>query len=507
MSVRIKVIDMSINDKTYLAQIEGETPADRKKRLNRLAQQRYREKQRTLNKEAFTAKQTNYKRISRAKITNTVPKTIEEEPVISRLPNQTVEKFNKSLDKLQSYIKTATVRDLPKIKAVVGNLPDEIEYVKANKNCDDLTKLIQDRENALTEQDPNRKKIPTDKTITQTVQGVKNIYKKYSGGKDLDCADLDWVRDTDKVLDFIDKHKKWPKLSTKNQQVIKLASFLRNLEGYQKEYKIYSRQSSYVQNTVLKEMIGKNTLSDAQKAKYMDWTTLIDKLEKAWPDTTFEARALTAVYTLFAPRRTQDYSLMKVIRKKKVNESAIEKLNKDYNYLILDKKNWPVQFIFNKYKTQKYFNQQIFNLTKKENGELMSILSAYIKDDDIHNNEFLFRKVGSLKPYTASEFSDLTGSYFQELVGKRMGSTLLRHSFITDALSDKNMTDGEKALLAYQMSHSVSIQSTYRVIDKEGQDDVLNFTGTIDKDEQEGLNKKIKELVDRKTANNKKKKK
>ena len=100
-----------------------------------------------------------------------------------------------------------------------------------------------------------------------------------------------------------------------------------------------------------------------------------------------------------------------------------------------------------------------------------------------------------MKPYTASEFSDLTGSYFEELVGKRMGSTLLRHSFITLALCDKNMTDGEKALLAYQMSHSITIQSTYRVIDKEGQGDVLNFTGTVDKEEQEGFNKKVKELA------------
>ena len=74
MSVIIKVIDMS-NDKSYLDQIEGESPADRKKRLNKLAQQRYREKQRTLNKEAYTAKQTNYKRASRAKESNTLAKT------------------------------------------------------------------------------------------------------------------------------------------------------------------------------------------------------------------------------------------------------------------------------------------------------------------------------------------------------------------------------------------------------------------------------------------------
>ena len=110
----------------------------------------------------------------------------------------------------------------------------------------------------------------------------------------------------------------------------------------------------------------------------------------------------------------------------------------------------------------------------------MRILSAFIKDDEINSSDFLFRKPGSLKQYTASEFSDLTGSYFQELVGKRMGSTLLRHSFISDALSDPKITDNEKALLAYQMSHSTAAQCTYRVISKEGGEDVLNSSGSLE---------------------------
>ena len=93
----------------------------------------------------------------------------------------------------------------------------------------------------------------------------------------------------------------------------------------------------------------------------------------------------------------------------------------------------------------------------------MSILSAFIKDDEIHSSDFLFRKPGSLKPYTASEFSDLTGTYFQELVGKRMGPILLRHSFVSEGLANPKITDNEKALLAYQMSHSTVVQSTYRV--------------------------------------------
>ena len=134
----------------------------------------------------------------------------------------------------------------------------------------------------------------------------------------------------------------------------------------------------------------------------------------------------------------------------------------------------------------------------------MSILSTYIKDDDIHNNDFLFRKPGTMKPYTASEFSDLTGSYFEELVGKRMGSTLLRHSFISDVLANYKITDNEKALLAYQMSHSTAVQSTYRVISKEGDNDVLNLSGSLEAEDIEKMKQKIDKVIEQKKKNNKK---
>ena len=138
----------------------------------------------------------NTKEYTVAKIANTVAKTPEDQPIVSRLPKPSVDKITKTLDDLQSYIKTATQRELPKIKTIIENLPDEVELVKSNENCSDLTKLIKDREAELTEQDPTRKKIPSNKTINQTVNGVENIYTKYSGGKKLSCANLDWVRDT-----------------------------------------------------------------------------------------------------------------------------------------------------------------------------------------------------------------------------------------------------------------------------------------------------------------------
>jgi hypothetical protein len=88
------------NEKSYLKQIDGESPADRKKRLARLAQQRYREKQRLLDKESYTQKQAQYKRVSRAKIAGKVAKTPEQQPIVSRLPKPSVEKITKTLDDL-----------------------------------------------------------------------------------------------------------------------------------------------------------------------------------------------------------------------------------------------------------------------------------------------------------------------------------------------------------------------------------------------------------------------
>ena len=153
------------NEKSYLNQITGESPADRKKRLGRLSQQRYTEKQRMLDKESYTQKQTQYKRISRAKIANTVAKTPEDRLMVSRLPKPSVDKITETLDDLHEYIKTATIRELPKIKAIIENLPDDIEFVKSKSNWSDLTRLIKDPEAELTKQDPTRKKIPSNKTI------------------------------------------------------------------------------------------------------------------------------------------------------------------------------------------------------------------------------------------------------------------------------------------------------------------------------------------------------
>ena len=84
-----------------------------------------------------------------------------------------------------------------------------------------------------------------------------------------------------------------------------------------------------------------------------------------------------------------------------------------------------------------------------------------------------------------------------------MGSKLLRHSFISDVLSDPKVTDNEKALLAYQMSHSTIVQSTYRVISKDGDEDVLNLSGSLEAEEIQKMQEKVDKVIQQKKKNNK----
>jgi hypothetical protein len=87
-----------------------------------------------------------------------------------------------------------------------------------------------------------------------------------------------------------------------------------------------------------------------------------------------------SLYTLHAPRRNIDYSLMKIS-----NDMKDDKLN----YLNMDKK----QFIFNNYKTQGKYNSVIVPIE----DELMKVISLYLSNhpeksklkNKTYNNHFL----------------------------------------------------------------------------------------------------------------------
>jgi hypothetical protein len=70
-----------------------------------------------------------------------------------------------------------------------------------------------------------------------------------------------------------------------------------------------------------------------------------------------------SLYTLHAPRRNIDYSLMKLS-----NDMKDDK----FNYLDIDKQ----QFIFNNYKTQGKYNSVVIKIE----DELMQVISLYLSN-------------------------------------------------------------------------------------------------------------------------------
>ena len=133
-----------------------------------------------------------------------------------------------------------------------------------------------------------------------------------------------------------------------------------------------------------------------------------------------------ALYTLRPPRRN-DYSEMKVIRTKsnKVTVKTIANPDKKFNYLILDKSDQPKELRFSRYKTEKQYGTQIFDV---KNKELIDLLTHYIKDEKILNGDYLF--VNSKDEPYKKTWSGFVSGVFKKYTGKSIGANVLRHSFI-----------------------------------------------------------------------------
>ena len=440
---------MTKND-NHLAKIEGESKEDRRRRLNLLAQHRH-----------------------RARTASSEGKIKKSQPLAPSLPKNSIDELNKVLDDLKTFINTkATVRDLPKIKETVSKVPEEIQKIEKVKDCDDLKDKISERQKAMTEieqKSTSKGLTPVQPgTIKKYLDDVNILYKQYIGHKEskskkadwlLDCTDLDWTRDTKKVLDFITTNPDYS-INTKSSRCVALASILKNIDGYEKEKIIYSEMGTKLKviNTAQR---ADGTLTESQQEKYLDWEVMEDKINEYKGKLTPKEKAIIAIYTKRTPRRLQDYSLMKLFFKtKSTTLEDIEDLDHNFNHVIIDSNGKPVQFVFNEYKTSKDYKQQVFDIVS---DKLQGALKAYIKEQKLtENGQDLFYRDNSKKPY-GSDFSSVVSKLFEKVTGKGMSVNILRHSFITYFLS-KRPDDIFRAEAAFQMAHSVEIQKKYEVI-------------------------------------------
>lgn len=301
----------------------------------------------------------------------------------------------------------------------------------------------------------------SDSSIKLYLSILKNLNDKR------EIKDFKFLSNPKKILDKIKDYK----ITTQRNVIIAIVSVLKNLGNdlYKSYYDLMINM-----NKKIEDEAKENKKSDTQKENWIKWDEVKAKFDELksknkMPKNISESQydnlldtVILGLYVLLPPRRNKDYLQMKVSKDGKG-------LDDKYNWLDM-KKN---QFIFNNYKTEKTYGQQIIDVP----AELMDILkkyNKYRKDDDANlksdSSDFLPQKrdskrVSSSDGYLLVKFNgdrlvsdnSLTRR-LNKIFGKNISSSMLRHIYLSDKYKDvkEQMKDD-----AIKMSHSVSQQKDY----------------------------------------------
>ena len=315
----------------------------------------------------------------------------------------------------------------------------EVRQEEKNPPNDDLFEKIYKAKQKIAKS--NGKTIK-EASVKQQYAKINNLCKKMTNKAN--CSDFDFLKDTDKVVKFINAN--WKTDNSRNSQIQAISSILIALPEYKKQYNFYSNLST--KNRInINEQADKNELSDKEKANILPWNEL--KLIYKNPKITNRNRALLALYTLLPPRRTEEISLLTIM------DSEVD-LDDSFNYVIMNGTN-PVKLVYLRYKTDKSYGKIKIPIPTK----LKTILKAYISEYKLDNGDALF---GTTAGRYYKNFSSEISKVFEKYTQKKITANLIRHSFITHYLSKKRST-ADKKKIAMLMGHSIESQSAYDRID------------------------------------------
>jgi len=263
--------------------------------------------------------------------------------------------------------------------------------------------------------------------------------------------------------DIDDKINKYAETTQKSvlAAIVSVLSLFSDKATYKGIYKHYYERMMTKAKDVKEAETGDKT--EKQKQNWIEWKDILEKsidqrkkmTELASKKTLTGPEAehllqsmVLSLYVCIPPRRNQDYLNMMVVKK------WTAELPDTHNYLDITGE----QFIFNKYKTAKKYGIQTVPIPR----ELMDVLVAYLKHHPYKQSKgkvpvpFLVSPKG--EPLTA--VNSIT-RILNKVFGKKVGSSMLRHIFLSDKYGDvkDEMADDAKA-----MGHSVEEQQNTYVV-------------------------------------------
>ena len=206
-------------------------------------------------------------------------------------------------------------------------------------------------------------------------------------------------------------------------------------------------------NKAVQDIRDENKLEDYEKDKIIDLDRNII-LKNINSLSNIKDKLIFAVYTL-QPARRLDWR--NVVLTTETDKKELE--DDDLNYLSITPKEKKV--IFNNYKTDVKYGQQVFKLT---DPELNKIIDTYITTKKLKEGNYLLSlETDKTKPISQPNFSRKIEEVFYKVYKEPISVRFLRMSWIS-ALMRTNPTKKDMKKLAYEMAHSTDEQSRYNKI-------------------------------------------
>jgi hypothetical protein len=401
-------------------------PSDDVKKIaerKRIADYRER-KRRELGDAEYKKAQSNYKKIYRNKTKINPISDVEDEKEI---------KLEENMDEVDEMKGNET-----EIKI---NPISEVEMKTKDEDKDETKELIIDR---LVKASKGTVKA---RTITENLTRIYNIYK-FIYNKPWNYVTYDWLKDVNTIYDQVVKKYKNMSEKTRSNQFASIAGILKFFPYYKKEKGMYSKLATGIVEK-LDKISKDNNLSKKQR-DWLNWSQVEDVWPKLDKEDTF-IKALYAIYCFIPVRRVMDYQLMKIVRKDKITDVKIKQLNKNFNYIFVNKNREPISMTIWNYKESA---QRSWAKKNNNHGEyvldplpdkLSKVLHEYIINKNLNGNDFLFGLPSNYKRnYTETAFSSLISNIFEKFSSVHMTVNALRHSYASwhwDKLNSYNLKE------------------------------------------------------------------
>lgn len=246
---------------------------------------------------------------------------------------------------------------------------------------------------------------------------------------------------------------RYPNVSTRKNMLTTILSLFKNIDEFKtlstqqiQWKKFHENMDSFEKAKYKKHMPNMDQLQ--KYTRYEDIETKYKEMEKGDPHKTIKDSLQFILLSIIisTPPKRSDYGELKIYYDVDPNDTTS-------NYIVI-KHSSPSYMVFNNYKTSKKHKRIDQDLSLQTTNDIKNSIRR-------HPRDFLFVNRFGNPFITDDGFSKYFINTFNILFGRKTGSTILRHIFVTEKISFDDMDDDELESIAKQMMHTTTLQKKY----------------------------------------------